>query len=51
MRLRITHSTKYSYQQPATNAIQILHLTPRNHESQYIARWRIDVSPDCWVHQ
>jgi transglutaminase-like putative cysteine protease len=51
MRLRITHSTKYSYQRPATHAIQILHLTPRNHDSQYIARWRIDVSPDCWVHQ
>jgi hypothetical protein len=29
----------------------MLRLTPRNYESQYVARWRIDVSTDCWLHQ
>jgi transglutaminase-like putative cysteine protease len=29
----------------------MLRLTPRNHDSQYVARWRIDVSTDCWLHQ
>ena len=51
MRLHITHSTRYCYRRPATGAIQILRLTPRNHDGQYIAHWRIDVSRDCWLHQ
>jgi transglutaminase-like putative cysteine protease len=29
----------------------MLRLTPRNHESQYVTRWRIDISTDCWLHQ
>ena len=27
--------------------IQVLRLTPRNHEGQYVVRWRIDVSADA----
>jgi transglutaminase-like putative cysteine protease len=51
MRLRISHSTTYAYDGPATSVIQTLRLTPRNHDGQYVARWRIDVSTDCWLHQ
>lgn len=51
MRLSITHSTRYCYRRPATGAIQILRVTPRNHDGQYIVHWRIDVSRDCWLHQ
>jgi transglutaminase-like putative cysteine protease len=51
MRLRISHSTNYQYETPATSVIQMLRLTPRNHDSQYVAQWRIDVSTDCWLHQ
>jgi transglutaminase-like putative cysteine protease len=51
MRLRISHLTNYHYETPATSVIQMLRLTPRNHDSQYVARWRIDVSTDCWLHQ
>ena len=29
---------------PANSVIQMLRLTPRNHDGQYVARWRIDVS-------
>lgn len=47
MRLRIAHSTVCRYQPPASGAIQVLRLTPRNHEGQYVVRWRIDVSPDA----
>jgi transglutaminase-like putative cysteine protease len=47
MRLHIAHSTVYRYDPPAAGAIQILRLTPRNHEGQYIVRWRIEVSPDA----
>ena len=51
MRLRIWHLTNYRYDTPATSVTQMLRLTPRNHESQYVAQWRIDVSTDCWLHQ
>ena len=51
MRLRISHSTNYHYETPATSVIQTLRLTPRNHDGQYVAHWRMDVSTDCWLHQ
>jgi transglutaminase-like putative cysteine protease len=47
MRIRISHETVYRYDRPATGVIQTLRLTPRNHDSQYVVFWRIDVSDDC----
>jgi transglutaminase-like putative cysteine protease len=47
VRLRIAHSSVYSYDPPAAGVIQVLRLTPRNHEGQYVERWRIDVVPDA----
>jgi transglutaminase-like putative cysteine protease len=46
MRLRVAHSSIYRYDPPAAGAIQVLRLTPRNHEGQHVGRWRIDVTPD-----
>jgi transglutaminase-like putative cysteine protease len=46
MRLRIAHSIVHRYEPPATGVIQVLRLTPRNYEGQYIINWRIDVSGD-----
>jgi transglutaminase-like putative cysteine protease len=51
MRLRISHLTSYRYQAPVKSVIQILRLTPRNHDSQYVARWGIDISADCRLDQ
>jgi transglutaminase-like putative cysteine protease len=51
MRIRISHLTSYRYATPATSVIQRLRLTPRNHDGQYVARWRIDVSTDCRLDQ
>jgi transglutaminase-like putative cysteine protease len=51
MRLRISHLTSYRYETPATSVIQMLRLTPRNHDGQYVADWRIDVSTDCRLDQ
>jgi transglutaminase-like putative cysteine protease len=51
MRLRISHLTTYRYGTPATSAIQVLRLTPRNHDGQYVINWRIDVSSDCRLDQ
>jgi transglutaminase-like putative cysteine protease len=46
MRLKIAHTTTYRYEPPASGAIQILRLTPRSHDGQYVADWQIDVSTD-----
>jgi transglutaminase-like putative cysteine protease len=46
MRLRIAHTTTHRYDPPATSVIQLLRLTPRNHEGQYVIDWRIDTSAD-----
>jgi transglutaminase-like putative cysteine protease len=47
VRLRIAHRSVYRYDPPAAGVIQVLRLTPRNHEGQYVERWRIDVVPDA----
>jgi transglutaminase-like putative cysteine protease len=46
MRLRISHSTTYRYEPPASGVIQILRVTPGSHDGQYVADWQIDVSTD-----
>ncbi len=43
MQIRIHHETTYSYDRPAQSMVQLLRLTPRDHEGQYVRRWRIDV--------
>jgi transglutaminase-like putative cysteine protease len=47
MRLRIAHNIVRRYDPPAAGAIQVLRLTPRNHDGQYVIGWRIDVSTDA----
>ena len=51
MRIRISHATTYRYDTPPTSVTQMLRLTPRNHDGQYVAAWRIDLSQDCLLHQ
>ena len=50
MRLRIRHGTVYHYSSPAKGVIQTLRLNPRNHDGQYVAHWRLDVSEDCKLY-
>lgn len=47
MRIRIAHATTYRYAAPPKIVTQTLRLTPRNHDSQFIANWRIGLSEDC----
>jgi transglutaminase-like putative cysteine protease len=51
MRLNVSHRTTYHYGAPAARVIQVLRMTPRNHDGQYVAHWRIDVSADCRLDQ
>lgn len=47
MRIAIRHATTYDYGEPAGSALQILRLTPRSHDGQFVRRWRIDLDADC----
>ena len=51
MRIRISHATTYRYDTPPTGVIQLLRLTPRNHDGQHVVSWRVDLSEDCLLHQ
>lgn len=51
MLISVSHETIYRYDAPASGVIQMLRLTPRNHEGQFVVGWRIDVSEDCRLHQ
>jgi transglutaminase-like putative cysteine protease len=50
MRVQISHATTYHYETPPTGVTQLLRLTPRNHDGQYVVDWRIDVSEECLLH-
>lgn len=47
MRLRISHQTTYRYRPAAKGVIQILRLTPRNHDGQHVLHWRIEPADGC----
>jgi transglutaminase-like putative cysteine protease len=47
MRLNIRHHTQYKYAEPVSAAIQVLRLTPRNHDGQFIKNWRVEIDADC----
>jgi len=51
MRIRISHATTYRYDTPPNSVIQMLRLTPRNHDGQHVVGWRVDLSEDCLLHQ
>ncbi len=46
MRLKVQHATTVTYSEPAQSAIQILRLTPRNHDGQYVGFWRVEIDAD-----
>jgi transglutaminase-like putative cysteine protease len=47
MRLKIRHQITCAFTEPARSALYVLRLTPRNSESQFIRRWRIDIDGDA----
>ncbi|MGL4636828.1 MAG: transglutaminase family protein [Beijerinckiaceae bacterium] len=46
MRLKIRHITHYDYAMPAQSAVQILRLMPRNFDSQFVRKWRVEIDAD-----
>jgi len=51
MRINIAHETLYRYDRPARAVVQTLRLSPRNHDGQYVTRWRIEASVDSRLDQ
>jgi transglutaminase-like putative cysteine protease len=47
MRLHVTHQSVFTYDTPASRAIQTLRLTPRGHDGQFVVNWRLDIDRDC----
>jgi transglutaminase-like putative cysteine protease len=47
MRIRISHTTTYRYEEPTAGVIQTLRKTPRNHDGQHVVSWRIELSENC----
>jgi transglutaminase-like putative cysteine protease len=47
VRIHVSHETTYRYDGAASAVVQVLRLTPRNHEGQYVVDWRIDTSANC----
>jgi len=47
MRITVRHETRYTYRQPARSALQLLRLTPRPYDSQFVRRWRVEVDTDA----
>jgi len=47
MRIRVRHETTYSYGAPARSALQLLRLTPRSHDAQFVRSWRVEVDTDA----
>eukprot|EP01037_Dinobryon_pediforme_P010117 gene10117-10184_t len=43
--------TSFHYEQPAQSAIQILRLTPRNDECQFVKHWRVEVDADYRLYR
>ncbi len=46
MRIRVVHETVYRYDSPARGLIQMLRLTPRDHDGQHVRAWRIEPTVD-----
>jgi transglutaminase-like putative cysteine protease len=51
MRIRISHETAHAFEPAARSVIQVLRLTPRSFEAQYVVRWRISTDVDCVLRQ
>ena len=47
MRIKIKHETTYTYSDPVRNAVQLLRLTPRSTDAQFVRHWRVRVDADA----
>ena len=47
MRIEVGYVTRYEYDAPAKQIVQMLRMTPRGHEGQHVRSWRIELDTDA----
>ena len=47
MRIRINHETTYTYEGTVQSAVQLLRVTPRSNDAQFVRQWRVSVDVDA----
>jgi transglutaminase-like putative cysteine protease len=47
MRIKVRHETAYAYKQQVRSAVQLLRMTPRSCDNQFVRRWRVEVDTDA----
>lgn len=47
MRIQVRHETSYSYSLPLEHAVQLMRMTPRSCDSQFVRRWRVEIDADA----
>ncbi|MBX9757842.1 MAG: transglutaminase family protein [Beijerinckiaceae bacterium] len=51
MRIHIRHEIAYAFEPPVRFLNAALRLTPRSHESQHVARWRVEIDGDSRIRE
>ena len=51
MRIRVRHTTTYTYDAVAHGVIQALRVTPTDHDGQEVLNWRVDVDVDGYLRK
>jgi transglutaminase-like putative cysteine protease len=51
MRIVIDYETQYRYETPSRSLAQLIRVTPRSFDSQYVAAWRLDLDLDAIVRE
>jgi transglutaminase-like putative cysteine protease len=51
MRIAIDHRTSYCFTEPQARVVQLLRMTPLDHEAQSVIDWRIDVECDARLRE
>ena len=46
MRIRVAHESRYSYEGQARALLQVLRMTPRDHDGQHVIGWRVEPSAE-----
>jgi transglutaminase-like putative cysteine protease len=47
MRIKVRHETTYAYKQQVRSAVQLLRMTPRSCDNQFMRRWRVEIDTDA----
>ncbi len=47
MRISVQHTETFTYEEPSMGTIQVLRMTPRDHNGHYVCDWNVDIDANC----